>query len=58
MAYQSLPTAEDRRTIDITDDYRLREWADNLDVSVDELRLAVIQVGPSLKAVRAYLALD
>ncbi len=54
---QSLPITEDRRMVDISDDYQLRFWADRLDVSVDELRLAVNQVGPSLRAVRAYLAL-
>lgn len=43
-------------TVDTNDDAQTDLWASRLNVSRDRLLAAVSQVGPSLAAVRHYLA--
>lgn len=50
--------ADTTPTIDASDAYKLREWADSFDVSVDELRLAIREVGPGLRHVTEHLSLN
>jgi hypothetical protein len=38
-------TAQDRRRIDLNQDYELRYWCDKFGVSKDELKAAVQKVG-------------
>ena len=46
---------QDRDRINVNEVYELRDWARSLGVSEDEVRSAVVQVGPMVKDVRAYL---
>ncbi len=46
----------DRRLINLSEDYEVRDWASVLNCDEYELRRAVQAVGPSAEAVRGYLA--
>lgn len=48
-------TALDRKLINTSDAYELRDWAHSLGVSEDRIREAVAAVGSSAAKVRAYL---
>jgi hypothetical protein len=41
--------------INLQEDYELRHWSDKFDVTKVRLKAAVNAVGPSAKAVEAYL---
>jgi Protein of unknown function (DUF3606) len=45
MSDDKTKTAEDRRRIDLSQDYELRYWCDKFGVSKDELKAAVQKVG-------------
>ena len=47
--------AADRSRINVKEDYELAYWTRTLEVSEDELRNAVQQVGTSVDAVKQYL---
>jgi hypothetical protein len=49
--------ASDRGRINIDQEYEVRDWAESLGVSEDELRSAVAKAGPMLKDVKAHLQL-
>jgi uncharacterized protein DUF3606 len=44
-----------RDTIDLDSAYDVRQWTEIFNVGLDELRAAVIAVGPASTAVRQYL---
>ncbi|MDA8450424.1 DUF3606 domain-containing protein [Acidovorax sp. NCPPB 3859] len=46
----------DRRLINLSEDYEVRDWASVLNCDEYELRRAVQAVGNSAEAVRSYLA--
>lgn len=48
-------TALDRKLINTSEAYELRDWAHSLGVSEDRIREAVAAVGSSAEKVRAYL---
>ncbi|WP_440109733.1 DUF3606 domain-containing protein [Acidovorax sp. BL-A-41-H1] len=48
-------TALDRKLINTSEAYELRDWARSLGVSEDRIREAVASVGSSAEKVRAYL---
>jgi hypothetical protein len=41
--------------INVLEDRELRRWSDKLDVTKAKLKAAVNTVGPSIKAIEAYL---
>jgi hypothetical protein len=47
--------APDRDRINVNEDYELRDWSERLNVTPDELKKAVQNVGSSADAVRKYL---
>ncbi|MEO6626737.1 MAG: DUF3606 domain-containing protein [Burkholderiaceae bacterium] len=55
MSDDKTKVGEDRRTINVNEDYEARDWAKKLGVTEEELRKAVAAVGTSAKAVRAHL---
>jgi hypothetical protein len=46
----------DRRRINLSQDYEVRDWSKKFGVSEDELRQAVGKVGSGAKDVEAYLS--
>lgn len=52
---QETELAVDRRYVDVSDFHEIRYWADVFDVSVDELRLAIGNVGNDPERIRHYL---
>ena len=52
---KSKPGRPDRDRINVDEDYEVRDWADSLGVSEDELRKAVTAAGPMVKDVKAHL---
>lgn len=46
---------QDRKRIDVHQDYELRDWADKFGVTTDELRRAVQAVGDQADAVEKHL---
>ncbi len=49
------PGGQDRRRINLSEDYEVRDWAKKFGVSEDELRKAVGAVGNDAAKVEAYL---
>ncbi|HKU98963.1 MAG TPA: DUF3606 domain-containing protein [Vineibacter sp.] len=47
--------AADRQRINLDQEYEVRDWAQSLGVSPDELRRAVQAVGPMVRDVRQHL---
>jgi hypothetical protein len=47
---------QDRKRIDVSQDYELRDWAKKFGVTPDELKEAVRAVGDSADAVQEHLA--
>jgi hypothetical protein len=45
----------DRDRINVHEEYELRDWSKNFNVSHEELKAAVAAVGTSAKAVEAHL---
>jgi len=45
----------DRIRINVNEDYELRDWSDQLDVSPERLREIVAKVGPMVEDVRREL---
>lgn len=48
-------TAMDRKLINTSEAYEMRDWSKSLGVSEDRIREAVAAVGNSAEQVRAYL---
>lgn len=46
---------QDRTRISLSEDYEVRDWAENFGVTADELKAAVKAVGNDAKAVQAHL---
>lgn len=46
---------QDRKRINVHEDYELRDWSKSLNVTPDELKKAVAAVGDSADAVREQL---
>lgn len=46
---------QDRKRINVNEDYELRDWSKSLNVTPDELKKAVAAVGDSAEAVREHL---
>jgi hypothetical protein len=46
---------QDRKRINVNEEYELRDWATALGVTPDELREAVAAVGDDIDAVREHL---
>ena len=46
---------QDRKRINVHEDYELRDWSKSLNVTPDELKKAVAAVGDSAAAVREHL---
>lgn len=55
MDNQQQPVISDKQTINNSDDAELRTWADKFGVTKVKLKAAINAVGPSAKAVEAYL---
>jgi hypothetical protein len=47
---------QDRNRINIHQDHELRYWTEKFGVTVEQLKAAVEEVGPSAKAVEQWLA--
>ena len=47
--------AQDRARINVNEAHELRYWTETLNVSEEQLRIAVAAVGVSAEAVRQYL---
>ncbi len=47
--------SEDRKRINVHEDYELRYWSEKFGVSEDEIRRAVERVGPMAEAVAHHL---
>ena len=48
-------SATDKRHIDVSDDHELRNWAQSLHVTPEQIRDAVTRVGTSAEKVREHL---
>jgi hypothetical protein len=48
---------QDRKRINVNEEYKVRDWAAVLGVTPDELRQAVAAVGDQVENVRQYLKL-
>jgi len=46
---------QDRKRINVNEDYELRDWSKSLNVTPDELKKAVAAVGDSADTVREHL---
>jgi Protein of unknown function (DUF3606) len=46
---------QDRKRINVNEDYELRDWSKTFGVTADQLRKAVAAVGDSAEKVQAYL---
>lgn len=46
---------QDRKRINVNEDYRLRDWSKKFGVTADELKAAVAKVGDSAEAVEQHL---
>ena len=46
---------QDRKLISLSDDYEIRDWAENFGVTKEELSAAVRQVGNNASNVEAHL---
>jgi len=46
---------QDRDRINVNEDYELRDWSQSLGVTPDEIKSAVLKVGPMVKDVREHL---
>ena len=51
----SKPGGQDRKRINVNEDYELRDWAKKFGVSQDELKAAVKAVGDDAGAVEKHL---
>lgn len=49
------PGGQDRKRINVNEDYEAREWSKKFGVSQDELKKAVAKVGSSAEAVKKHL---
>jgi uncharacterized protein DUF3606 len=52
---KSKPGGQDRKRINVNEDYELGDWAQKFGVSKDELKIAVKAVGDQASAVAKYL---
>ena len=52
---KSITGGQDRKRINVNEDYELRDWAKTLGVSPEELKAAVAKVGPMADDVRKEL---
>ena len=52
---KSKPGGQDRKRINVNEDYELRDWAKKFGVSQDELKAAVKAVGDDAGAVEKHL---
>jgi hypothetical protein len=48
------PGGQDRKRINVNEDYELRDWAEKLHVTKDELKAAVKKVGDRASAVMEH----
>jgi hypothetical protein len=55
MADDLKQTGQDRKRINLNEDYEVRDWTQSLGVTEDELRHAVAAVGDRADDVRAHL---
>jgi hypothetical protein len=55
MDNQQKAGSPDKDKLNATEEVKLREWSDKLNVTKVQLRAAINAVGPSAKAVEAYL---
>jgi hypothetical protein len=46
---------QDRKRINLSEDYEVRDWCNSLGVNEEQLRMAVAAVGDEADAVRAHL---
>jgi hypothetical protein len=49
------PGGQDRRRINVNEDYEVRNWSKKFRVTQDELKKAVAKAGTSVDAVRKHL---
>lgn len=52
---KTLVGGQDRKRINLNEDYEIRDWTQSLGVTEEELRKAVAAVGDQTDAVREYL---
>jgi hypothetical protein len=52
---KSKPGGQDRKRINLDEDYEVRDWSKRLGVSADQLRAAVKAVGDRVDAVEKHL---
>ena len=52
---QAHPGRSDRKYINLSEDYEVRDWAKHFNISTDELKEAVKQAGSSAEEVQAWL---
>jgi len=53
--HQAHPGHSDRKYINLSEDYEVRDWAKHFNVTEDELREAVKNAGSNAEEVEAYL---
>ncbi|RST48391.1 DUF3606 domain-containing protein [Variovorax sp. MHTC-1] len=46
---------QDRTRINLSEDYEVRDWCNSLDVTEEQLRMAVAAVGDEAETVRVHL---